>query len=354
MLGVQCPGIGYRQIKSLHNSVYRPSPTRGDMANKSHFNSGLRTLNQQKRDGDKHSSSIDSINVPKTIQAFFIQDAIEFLKTVPDNSIQLILIDPPYNLDLDTWDTFENYLEWAKQWLDEIYRILSPSGNCVIFGGFQYQDLKKGDLLEILHYTRHNTNLRFTNLVIWYYKNGMSAYRYFANRHEEAVWLSKTKKYYFDLDSVRVPYSEEQKKVALRDKRLIPENVEKGKNPTNVWEIGRLNGNAKERVGHPTQKPVELIRRFVRSLSYEGSTVLDFFAGSGTTGRVCIEENRHSILVDSDDSLLEYFSKHMQNKADMEGKSKGKQNPSHKPFEQLVNQDISYVLQIIRELNETD
>tara|TARA_Y100000589_G_C27168981_1_gene635864 strand:+ start:413 stop:1402 length:990 start_codon:yes stop_codon:yes gene_type:complete len=325
------------------------------MANKSHFNSGLRSLNQQKRDGDKHSSAIDGFDVEKTIQAFFIEDAIQFLKKVPDNSIQLILVDPPYNLDLDYWDSFENYLDWAKQWLDEIHRILSPSGNCVIFGGFQYQDLKKGDLLEILHYSRHNTDLRFTNLVIWYYKNGMTAYRYFANRHEEAVWLSKTKKYYFDLDSVREPYSEEQKKAALRDKRLIAANVEKGKNPTNVWEIGRLNGNAKERVGHPTQKPVELIRRFVKGLSFEGSTVLDFFAGSGTTSRVCLEENRHSIMVDSDDSILEYFEKHLQNKAELEQKTakKKKQDltPKHKPFEQLIDVPLDDVLDIISQIN---
>ena len=308
------------------------------MANKSHFNSGLKALNKQNKDGKKHSSAINDIDITKTIQAFFIEDAIKFLKKVPDNSIQLILIDPPYNLDLDTWDTFENYLQWAKQWLDEVYRILSPTGNCVIFGGFQYQDLKKGDLLEILHYTRHNTDLRFTNLVIWYYKNGMSAHRYFANRHEEAVWLTKTKKYYFNLDSVRTQYTLEQKRLTLKDKRLIPANIEKGKNPTNVWEIGRLNGNSKERVGHPTQKPLEIIRRFVKSLSYEGSTVLDFFAGSGTTARVCVEENRHSIMVDSDEKTLEYFKEHIEKKGGQ---------LFHKQFEQHIDSDLGTIFKLI-------
>lgn len=204
---------------------------------------------------------------------------------------------------------------------------MSDNGNCVIFGGFQFQDLKQGDLLEILHYARHNTKLRLINLIIWHYKNGMSAHRYFANRHEEAIWLSKTKKYYFDLDSVRIPYDKESKKAALKDKRLIPKNIEKGKNPTNVWEIGRLNGNSSERVGHPTQKPTEIIRRFVRALSYEGSLVLDFFAGSGTTGRVCVEENRHSIMVDADKSLLDYFNKHLE-KADLS---------KSKPYEVFVD-----------------
>jgi len=283
------------------------------MYNKSHFNSGHIAMNKLKKDGVSHSSFIESILPEKTYHGLFTEDAIKFLKKLPDSSIQLILIDPPYNLDLAHWDTFSNYLDWAKQWLDEIYRILSDTGNCVIFGGFQYQDLKKGDLLEIMHYTRHSTNLRFTNLVIWYYKNGMSAHRFFANRHEEAIWLSKTNKYFFDLDAVRIPFDEKTKELYKKDKRLNPESVEKGKNPTNVWEIGRLNGNSVERVGHPTQKPLELIRRFVKGLSYPGSVVLDFFAGSGTTARVCIEESRNSILVDNDPKLVDYFDLHMKN-----------------------------------------
>lgn len=269
-------------------------------------------MNRLKKDGVSHSSTIKGIATSVTVHGIFIQDAVDFLKALPDASVQLILIDPPYNLDLDVWDSFNDYLDWAKGWLDQVHRVLSDSGNCVIFGGFQYQDLKKGDLLEILHYTRHQTDLRFVNLVIWYYKNGMSAHRFFANRHEEAVWLSKTNKYYFDLDSVRIPFDEATKETYKRDKRLNPESVEKGKNPTNVWEIGRLNGNSTERVGHPTQKPVELIRRFVRGLSFEGSIVLDFFAGSGTTGRVCMEEGRHSLLVDSDNKLNGYLVKHIE------------------------------------------
>ena len=309
------------------------------MPNKSHFNSGLRTLVQQARDGIEHSSAVHVHNFNKTFHAVYIQDAVKFLKTIPDSSVQLVLIDPPYNLKLDYWDSFPNYLDWAKQWIDEIFRIMSDNGNCVIFGGFQFQDLKQGDLLEILYYIRHNTNLRLINLIIWYYKNGMSAHRYFANRHEEAIWLSKTKKYYFDLDSVRVPYDEEAKKAALKDKRLRPENIVKGKNPTNVWEIGRLSGNSTERVGHPTQKPTEIIRRLVKSLSYEGSLVLDFFAGSGTTGRVCIEENRHSIMVDSDNSLKRYFEMHR----------KKMSATSFKPYEVCEDIDIEKFIEMVNQ-----
>jgi site-specific DNA-methyltransferase (adenine-specific) len=279
--------------------------------NRSHFNQGHIGMNILKKNGKKHSSAVDFEIPDKTTHAIFIEDSIQFLKKIPDSSIQFILIDPPYNLDLATWDNFDNYMGWAKQWLCEIERILTDNGNFVVFGGFQYQDDKRGDLLEIMHYLRHSTNLRFVNLIIWYYKNGMGAQRFFSNRHEEILWFSKTKKYYFDLDSVRIPFDEKTKKLYKRDKRLNPESIEKGKNPTNVWEIPRLNANSKERVGHPTQKPVEIIRRLIRGLSYPGSTVLDFFAGSGTTGRVCIEEKRNSIMVDNDKETIDFFKKHL-------------------------------------------
>jgi site-specific DNA-methyltransferase (adenine-specific) len=87
---------------------------------------------------------------------------------------------------------------------------------------------------------------------------------------------------------------------------------------------------------------VELIRRFVKSLSYEGSIVLDFFAGSGTTGRVCVEENRHSIMVDSDKQMLEYFSQHIKNKNN---------SLLDKPFEQHVDKNLDEILDLIGQVN---
>lgn len=146
------------------------------------------------------------------------------------------------------------------------------------------------------------------------------------------------------MDSVRIPYNEKARKNALKDKRLNPKNVEKGKNPTNVWEIGRLNGNSKERVGHPTQKPLEIIRRFVKALSYEGAIVLDFFAGSGTTGRVCIEENRNSILIDTDSSMKEYLKKHI-SRADVS---------SFKPYEILEDIHLDKYFELVKLATQTE
>ena len=282
--------------------------------NKSHHNHALMSLNKMRKDKTLKNKTAADFEVPeKSSICLNIMDCCDFLKQIPDGSIQLICVDPPYNLELAGWDIYDNYIEWAAQWLDEAYRVLSDSGSMVIFGGIQFRDVKSGDLIDIIQYVRHKTKFKLINTIIWYYKNGMSAHRYFANRHEEVILLTKTNNYYFDLDSVRVPYTEEQLKLALKDKRLNPENTRKGKNPTNVWEIGRLNGNSKERVGHPTQKPVEVIDRFIKSLPYPGSVVLDFFAGSGTVGRVCIKEGRHCLMCDSDPTSVDFFNKHLTN-----------------------------------------
>ena len=281
--------------------------------NKSHSNHALMSLNKMRKENNmkhKNSKDFDTPNKVKVLHC--IMDCCDCLKALPDESIQFICIDPPYNLELAGWDIYDNYIEWASKWLDEAYRVLSKNGNMVIFGGIQFRDAKSGDIIDIIQHIRHQTKFKLINTIIWYYKNGMSAHRYFANRHEEAIWLAKSNDYYFDLDAVRVPYSEEDLQLALKDKRLNPENTIKGKNPTNVWQIGRLNGNSKERVGHPTQKPVEIIERFIKALSYPGSTVLDFFAGSGTVGRVCIKEGRHCIMCDSDPVSKDYFNKHLE------------------------------------------
>lgn len=300
-----------RYTQNNQKKMYRGARTMA-IHNKSHSNHALMSLNKMRKDNNIKQKTASDFEKPEKIKILHcIMDCCDFLKSLPDESVQLICIDPPYNLELTGWDVYENYIEWAARWIDEAYRVLSKSGSMVIFGGIQFRDAKTGDLIDIIQYVRHHTKFKLINTIIWHYKNGMSAHRFFANRHEEAIWLVKTNNYYFDLDSVRVPYSEEDLILALRDKRLNPDNTRKGKNPTNVWEIGRLNGNSKERVGHPTQKPVEIIDRFVKALSYPGSVVLDFFAGSGTVGRVCIEEGRHCLMCDSDPASKSYFAKHI-------------------------------------------
>lgn len=285
------------------------------MTNRSHRNSGYKSMNAMNRSGTEHSSVRGlSIEIPQvTRHVVEVCDCLDLLSRLPDESIQLIVCDPPYNISLAEWDQHDDYIKWASSWLIEAQRVLSPNGNIAIFGGLQYQgEAGSGDLLSIIDHIRRNYNMLLVNLVVWNYPSGMSARRFFANRHEEIVWFAKTKKYYFDLDSVREPYDDKTKRAYRKDKRLNPETIEKGRNPTNVWRICRLHGNASERVGHPTQKPRAVIQRLIRSLSYPGSSVLDFFGGSGITTRVAIEEGRHSICCDSDPAFKGYVRRQIE------------------------------------------
>lgn len=247
----------------------------------------------------------------KSYHSVFTADCLEVLKQLPDESIQLVICDPPYNIQMAEWDNRADYQEWANQWLQEVRRVLCETGNFAIFGGLQYQGKTTGDLLSIITEIRRQKLFNLVNLIIWNYPNGMSSQRFFANRHEEIAWFTKSRNYYFDLDSVREPFDDDTKREYLKDKRLIAENVEKGRNPTNVWQIPRLSANSRERVGHPTQKPITLIERLAKSLSHEGSVVLDFFAGSGVTTRVAMQHGRHSISTDKSSDLEMYFQRHM-------------------------------------------
>jgi len=268
-------------------------------------------MNALKKAGSLHSSqkALQISKSKETKHIVLVDDCLNVLKKIPDKSIQLIICDPPYNIMVADWDKHKDYIEWASRWLKEAERVLTDNGNLVIFGGLQYQaEAGSGDLISIINHLRKNSKMLLVNMIVWNYPNGMSAHRFFANRHEEIIWFAKTKKYYFDLDSVREPFDAETKKAYLKDKRLNPESIEKGKNPTNVWRIGRLNGNSKERVGHETQKPKEVIRRIIKALSYQGSHVLDFFAGSAVTCAVSIEEKRNSISSDKNQKVKNYLS----------------------------------------------
>lgn len=285
------------------------------MANRSHRNAGHIGMNLLQKQGRSHSSARVAIapDAQPTLHIIAVVDCLEMLRAIPSQSVQLVICDPPYNISVAEWDDRRGYVDWAGQWLAEVERVLAPSGNLAIFGGLQYQgEAGSGDLISLINWMRERSQMRLANLIIWNYPNGVSAHRFFASRHEEIAWFAKSSKYYFDLDAVRTRLDAATLLRYKRDKRLNPGSLDKGINPTNVWKIPRLNGNARERVGHPTQKPKRLIERLVRALSYPGSTVLDFFAGSGVTSRVAIETRRHSISADVDAMFPSYLRRHLE------------------------------------------
>ncbi len=287
------------------------------MTNRGLRNAGHRGVNALRKRGRPHAADVAAAPPDVTSHAVLVGDCLEVLARVPDASVQLVVCDPPYNIAMAGWDRRDDYVAWAARWLAEVERVLRPTGSLALFGGLQFQgEAGSGDLLSLLGHLRARGAMRLVNLVVWNYPNGMSAQRFFANRHEEIAWLARSERYYFDLDAVREPYDAARLAAYRRDPRLRPETLERGRNPTNVWRMPRLNANSRERVGHPTQKPAAVVRRLVRALSWPGSTVLDFFAGSGVTARVAVEERRHSVVADVDPALRAYLAAHLAKLAD--------------------------------------
>ena len=111
------------------------------MPNRSQNNSGYKALNAMHRDGKSHSSMPPNLakSSSKTHHVATVADCSALLAKIPDSSVQLIVCDPPYNIMVAEWDSHENYIEWASEWLREAERVLGPTGNIAIFGGLQYQ-----------------------------------------------------------------------------------------------------------------------------------------------------------------------------------------------------------------------
>ena len=215
-----------------------------------------------------------------------VQDCLEFLATVEDASIDLIITDPPYfQVIKETWDnqwaSEDEYLDWCDQWTKECARVLKPERMMVIWGTLKTDTFLRHKL-EILNKI---PNLYSQNEIIWSYNWGGRIKNNFARKHEYAWCYSKGKEFLFNADDVRV---ERKVKKNLRTGK----EHEKGTIPTSVWEKNN-HTTSKEFCGwHPTTKNVELLERIIKAYTNPGDTVLDIFMGSGSTMIACDKTGR--------------------------------------------------------------
>lgn len=212
-------------------------------------------------------------------------DAIAELRKLKSNSIDLIIADPPYNLNKDYGNgsdskNFEEYIDFTKKWTYEATRILKPTGSIYVFMGFRFISY----LYQILE---KDISLNFINWICWHYTQGIGKKKGFSPRHDDILFFTKSKKYKFNLDAIRIP-----------QKYYRSINNMRGANPGDVWEFSHIHYCQKNRQNHPTQKPEGLIERMVLASSNEGDLIVDPFSGSGTTLRVCQQLNRNCIGIE--------------------------------------------------------
>ncbi|XBE77829.1 site-specific DNA-methyltransferase [Mesomycoplasma ovipneumoniae] len=220
-------------------------------------------------------------------------NAIEELKKIESKSINLIITDPPYNLNKDYGNNkdnleFEEYLEFSRQWLTEAKRILKDDGTIYIFMGMRY-------ISYIYTILEKELNMHFNSWITWFYTQGIGKTKGFSPRHDDILMFTKHKsKFTFNLDDIRVP-----------QKFYRSINNMRGSNPGNVWQFSHMHYCNKNRKKHPTQKPEGLYERMILASSNENDIVLDPFVGSGTMLRVCQQTNRRGIGIEINEEYVQ-------------------------------------------------
>lgn len=209
-------------------------------------------------------------------------DALEHFKSIENSSIDLIIADPPYNLGKDYGNKSDSkevhdYLAFTQSWLSEAKRVLKPTGTIYVFMGVRF-------ISYLYDFMDKEFDLKFNSWIVWHYTQGLGKTRGFSPRHDDILMFSKSDKYIFNLDNVRVP----QKYYRAR-------NNMRGANPGDVWQFSHVHYSNPNRQNHPTQKPEGIVERMLLASTNEGGVVLDPFMGSGTTMRVCQQLGRKGI-----------------------------------------------------------
>jgi len=249
-----------------------------------------------------------------------VGDLLEVLPGLEAESFQLIIADPPYFrvLEGQEWDNLwgspEDYLEWTVEWVRACRRVLRPDGLLYVFG-----QLGKREHVWLHSCSLLAREMRFHDMIIWDRAVGYNERSdSFTPQYEMILALRHEgeRPVFFDKDAVRLPYEEETIQAYLRDKRYKDmeareEHLRKGKYATNILRVPSLKGSSKEKVGHPSQKPLALVRQLVSSSSRAGDRVLDPFFGSGTTGVVAGELGRRWVGIELDGGYVEMAEERM-------------------------------------------
>lgn len=224
------------------------------------------------------------------INKIYNEDCLDGIEKIDNNSIDLILTDPPYCLGKDYGNDSDmknpkEYLEWTYKWIDLFLPKLKESGTIYIFLSWQYSP-------EIFSYIKNK--MIMVNEIIWDRKvpSMGGSTRKFTSVHDNIGFFAKNKNYYFNIDEVRIPYDEKTKKARSRSIFVGAKWLEVGYNPKDIWSHSRLHRQDSERENHPTQKPLAIIDRMVKSSCPKNGIVFDPFMGSGTTAISCIRNNR--------------------------------------------------------------
>ncbi len=269
----------------------------------------------------------------------FFGDNLAILKTIDEGSVDLIYIDPPFNTGKQQSrkqirvekdengdrvgfggnryqtevigerayrDYFDDYLGFLEPRLHEAYRILKPNGS--LYFHIDYREVHYCKVLLDDIFGRDS----FLNEIIWAYDFGGRSKTRWPAKHDNILYYVKNPQHYtFNRDEVdRIPY--------MAPGLVGKQKAERGKFPTDTWWHTIVGTNSKEKTGYPTQKPAGVLRRIIAVSSNPGDLVMDFFAGSGTVGEVCLELGRQFILMDNNTQAITVMQERFKDKDSIE------------------------------------
>jgi len=253
-------------------------------------------------------------------------DCEKVLSNFADNTFDLIYIDPPFNTgkvqtrtktkmtqssdgdrtgyqgkkyktevlgELSFSDIFDDYIKFIEPKFHEAKRLLKPTGS--FFFHIDYREAHYCKVLLDSIFDRKN----FMNEIVWIYDFGARSKKKWSAKHDTIFWYAmNAKNYTYNFDDIdRIPY--------LAPGLVGPEKAAKGKTPTDSWWQTIVSPNGKEKTGYPTQKPIAILNRIIKVHSNAGDNILDFFAGSGTTGEAAARNDRNVTLVDSNKEAID-------------------------------------------------
>lgn len=213
------------------------------------------------------------------------QDNLAFMRPLADESVQLIVTSPPYNIgkSYERRSPLVEYVKAQAQVISECVRLLADGGSlCWQVGNH----VDKGEIFPldmVLYPIFKEHDLRLRNRIVWHFEHGLHCRKRLSGRYETILWFTKGDDYQFDVDPIRVPSKYPGKKYFKGPKAGQLSCNPLGKNPGDVWAIPNVKSNHVEKTSHPCQFPVELVERLVLSLTNPGDVVFDPYMGVGSS-----------------------------------------------------------------------
>lgn len=240
------------------------------------------------------SAKISDHFEPTADAVIYNGNCMDLLRQVPDGRLQLIITSPPYNIgkEYERRLNLDSYLDQQAAVIAQCVRALSDQGSiCWQVGNY----VDKGAIVpldSILYPVFRSLGLRMRNRIIWHFEHGLHCTNRLSGRYETIIWFTKSENYVFDLDPIRVAQKYPGKKHFKGPKVGQYSGNPMGKNPGDVWIIPNVKSNHVEKTIHPCQFPVELVERFVLSMTKPNDWVFDPFAGTGTSIIAAVRHGR--------------------------------------------------------------